>query len=193
MDQKKAKAIADEILSMIERHGHIEYGEQVTQKAHMYQSAKLAEKEGYDQETILASFLHDIGHICVLDQDTEFERLGEYGVMRHDRIGGDYLRDRGFSEKVAALVEGHVAAKRYLTFTDPKYYERLSEASKKTLEYQGGEMTEEEAREFDKSELFGMSLKMRTWDDEAKEPDTKTGNMEYLRQMIVEYLTGRDR
>lgn len=36
--------------------------------------------------------------------------------MNHEKIGADYLRERGFSEQVAVLVESHVTAKRYLTF-----------------------------------------------------------------------------
>ncbi len=39
------------------------------------------------------------------------------------------------------LVEYHVQAKRYLTFSQPDYYARLSEASRRTLAYQGGVMT----------------------------------------------------
>merc|ERR1719487_53440 len=42
---------------------------------------------------------------------------------QHDVIGGTYLRMKGFHEKVAHLVEGHVLAKRYLSTVEPGYYE----------------------------------------------------------------------
>jgi hypothetical protein len=58
------------------------------------------------------------------------------GVTGHERIGAEYLRRLGFSEKIAQLVEAHVPVKRYLTGKDTKYYEGLSNASKLSLKYQ---------------------------------------------------------
>jgi predicted HD phosphohydrolase len=91
--------------------------------------------EGFDDEVVLAAFFHDIGHLCAEGA----ENMGGYGVVSHERLGADYLRRAGFSERMARLVEYHVEAKRYLTF-GAGYYERLSEASRRTLEYQGGVM-----------------------------------------------------
>src|SRR3546814_10323744 len=53
------------------------------------------------------------------------------------RLGGELLLQSGFPERMATLVAGHVTAKRYLTLKEPGYYDRLSDASKKTLEFQG--------------------------------------------------------
>ena len=158
-----------EIFDLYHKLGNEQYGENVTQLQHALQSAKLAEEAGYDEEVILAAFLHDIGHLSAISNP--HERMGEFGVVSHEKLGSQFLLERGFSTKVAALVEGHVAAKRYLTFKDPIYYERLSEASKNTLRYQGGPMTEEEARLFEQNPYFELSLLMRNWDDEAKIPD----------------------
>ena len=58
------------------------------------------------------------------------------GVTSHERIGAEYLRKLGFSNKVAQLVESHVPVKRYLTGKDHSYYESLSGASKLSLKYQ---------------------------------------------------------
>lgn len=58
------------------------------------------------------------------------------GVTGHERIGAEYLRKLGFSEKIAQLVEAHVPVKRYLTGKDKAYYEGLSAASKLSLKYQ---------------------------------------------------------
>ena len=70
---------------------------------------------------------------------------------------------------MARLVEYHVEAKRYLTLRKPGYYARLSEASRRTLEYQGGVMTEAQADAFEGDPLFSVSLRMREWDEQAKE------------------------
>ncbi len=122
--------------------------------------------EGFDDEVILAAFFHDLGHICV-SQNKENSMEG-YGVKRHEQIGADYLRRNGFPERVAQLVENHVQAKRYLTYHQPDYYNSLSEASKKTLEFQGGKMTAGEAAAFEKDTLFDISIRMRRWDELAE-------------------------
>jgi len=166
---KTIESAVNEIFDLYTLYGEADYiGEPVSQIEHMSQSAQLAMQEGYDDEVILAAFFHDIGHICVTHSEAG-KNMGGYGMKRHEQIGADFLRARGFSERVAQLVENHVQAKRYLTFQDPDYYHQLSEASKKTLEYQGGVMTEEEAKTFEKDPLFEVSIRMRRWDELAKE------------------------
>lgn len=54
------------------------------------------------------------------------------------------------------------------------YYENLSDASQRTLNYQGGKMTEEEIKQFESMEFFNLCLKSREWDDKAKVKDMKT-------------------
>merc|ERR1719456_49037 len=89
---------------------------------------------------------------------------------QHDVIGGTYLRMKGFHEKVAHLVEGHVLAKRYLSTVEPGYYEALHKVSKRTLAFQGGPMTDEEAKIFRKDLLFDECCQQRKWDEAAKLP-----------------------
>ena len=166
-------------------HGHHQYGEKVTQLQHMVQSARLAEEEGYDEEVILAAFLHDIGHFFGKESS---DHMGDYGVKSHEQIGANYLLSLGFSEKIAALVNGHVAAKRYLTFTQPGYYDRLSEASKQTLIHQGGPMNETEAVAFKASPYFEMSIKMREWDEDGKVPENAEHDLEKYGEMMMRHL-----
>ena len=155
-----------EVFGLYERFGDSDYiGEPVSQIEHMSQAAQCALAEGFDDEVVLAAFFHDIGHICSEDA----ENMGGFGVVSHERLGADYLRSAGFSERMARLVEYHVQAKRYLTLREPGYYERLSEASRRTLEYQGGVMTQTEAEAFEKDPLCAVSLRMRHWDEQAKE------------------------
>jgi 2-amino-1-hydroxyethylphosphonate dioxygenase (glycine-forming) len=173
--------VVDEIFSLYARFGNEDYiGEPVSQIEHMSQSAQLAMKEGFDDEVILAAFFHDIGHICVSRNSAN--NMGGYGVKSHEKIGADFLREKGFPETVAKLVENHVQAKRYLTFKHPEYYNNLSEASKKTLVYQGGVMTEAEAERFENDPLFEASIRMRYWDELAKETEVPIVDLSVLKE-----------
>jgi phosphonate degradation associated HDIG domain protein len=179
----------DKVIGLYVRFGSADYiGEPVSQIEHMAQSAQMAQQEGYDNEVILAAFFHDIGHL--LAQDKEMESMGGFGVKRHEQIGADFIREMGFPERVAKLVENHVQAKRYLTFKYPEYLTKLSEASLQTLGYQGGPMNAEEAKDFEKDPLFEVSLKMRSWDEAAKEEYVPVPDLTIYREMALEVLVG---
>jgi len=174
-----------EVFGLYERFGDSDYiGEPVSQIEHMSQAAQLAMAEGFDDEVVLAAFFHDIGHICGQDA----ENMGGFGVAGHERLGADYLRRAGFSERLAQLVEYHVQAKRYLTCKEPGYYERLSEASRRTLEYQGGVMSAEEARAFEQDPLCAVSLRLRHWDEQAKELWVPVMDLQVLKDKAVRLL-----
>lgn len=172
--------VIEEVFSLYTKYGDADYiGEPVSQMEHMSQAAVLAIKEGSDDEVILAAFFHDIGHICVMMN--EENNMGGFGVKSHEKIGADYLRGIGFPEKVAKLVENHVQAKRYLTYKYSEYYNGLSEASKKTLEYQGGKMNNEEATAFQNDPLFDISILMRKWDELAKDENVPVIDLQDLK------------
>lgn len=184
----QAIQVADEIINLFQSYGGNEYaGEKVTQLEHMYQAAGLAEEQGYDEEVILAAFLHDIGHICVSAEKEN--QMDGFGIMDHEEVGASFLQQRGFSKRLIRLVESHVEAKRYLTYARPEYYEQLSEASKKTLEFQGGKMSEEEARAFEQYPLFDLIIQMRLWDEAAKMEQQPVGSLDKYRNMIIRHLT----
>jgi len=191
MDTEKARQLTNEIMNYYEMNGGEEYaGEKITQLEHMVQAAQLAEEQGYDEETVLAAFLHDIGHICEAGDGDN--KMGEFGIKDHEEIGADFLQEKGFSKKVVRLVQSHVEAKRYLTFKDPEYYEKLSDASKKTLEYQGGRMTEEEANAFEHYPLFDLIIKMRKWDEQAKIEHKPLPALAHYRKMILHHLESQN-
>lgn len=177
----------EEVFQLYERYGDSDYiGEPVSQLEHMSQSAEFALREGFDDEVVLAAFFHDIGHICVLN--TSHNSMGGFGVKSHEKIGADFLRTCGFPERVAQLVENHVQAKRYLTFRYPNYYEHLSEASKRTLEFQGGVMTSAEATKFENDPLFELSILMRKWDELAKETNIPIMDVAELKKKAISVL-----
>lgn len=153
---------------LFEKHGgEAYYGEAVTQYEHAIQSAYSAEQyDPNDEELIVAAFLHDVGHLLGENEDL----MENLGVLRHEHVGAEYLRTQiGLSEHVCYLVRNHVNAKRYLTHVDKDYYGRLSDTSKQTLVYQGGPMTNDEAEEFRSHPHFELSLRMRTFDEAAKD------------------------
>ena len=188
---KTPSQVVEEVFGLYKKFGDADYiGEPVSQMEHMSQSAQLAIDEGFDDEVILAAFFHDIGHICVMDGQGD-ESMGGYGKKSHEKIGADYLRSCGFPERVAKLVENHVQAKRYLTYKYPEYYEKLSEASKRTLEYQGGVMSDAEGRSFEVDPLFGTSILMRKWDELAKEINVPIIDLEVLKKKAFSVLKTR--
>lgn len=159
-----------QVLELFEKWGAYDYiGEEVTQTEHMIQSAMLAESEGATEEEILGALFHDVGHLVTI-QNIE-NQMGSLGQMGHENIGAHYLKQLGFSDTVCKLVCSHVGTKRYLVAKDKNYYHELSEASKQTLEYQGGPMNEDEMIEYEKDPLLSSYLKIRSWDDRAKIPD----------------------
>jgi 2-amino-1-hydroxyethylphosphonate dioxygenase (glycine-forming) len=112
-----------------------------------------------------------------------------YGIVDHEKIGAEFLSKKGFSEKITRLIESHVGAKRYLTFKNPAYYEKLSEASKATLNFQGGRMTEQEAKDFESEDLFSLFITLRGWDERAKEEHVPLPDLEKYRNMMINHLT----
>jgi phosphonate degradation associated HDIG domain protein len=179
--------IIAEVFALYEQHGDEDYiGEPVSQMEHMSQAAVLAQAEGYDDEVILAAFFHDIGHLCAAG--TEAGSMDGMGNIDHEKLGADYLLDRGFSPRLAKLVNGHVIAKRYLTYKHPEYFEKLSPASRATLNFQGGVMSAEEAAIFEQDPDVNLIIRMRYWDDEAKLQNIPVNNIAYLKAIAINHL-----
>ena len=191
MTEEKARAIIDEVFSLYENYGSEDYiGEPVSQIEHMCQAAQLAEKEGFDDEVILAAFFHDIGHLC--EHIMSVGHMDGYGVTDHEALGGNFLKENFFSDRVAKLVESHVRTKRYLTYRFPEYYEKLSPASKMTLSKQGGMMTATEAELFEADPLSDLYIKLRQWDDEAKVENIPLPGLEKYKEMAYRHLLSQE-
>lgn len=182
-----ATTAVDEVIALLRNAGGEQYfGEAVTKLEHAVQCAwyaQLADTE--DEELILAALLHDVGHL-VDEEDTE--RDERVGVVNHDEIGERWLLARGFSPRLARLVGGHVDAKRYLTATNAGYLQRLSPASTETLALQGGPMSPGEAAAFAASPDLQDMLRLRTWDEMAKDPQWSGPGLEAYREMMLRHL-----
>lgn len=141
------------------------YDESVTELEHALQSAALAEAAGSDDTLIAAALLHDVGHLVLRDhvpigQELEVDH-------RHEEAGADLLAEL-FGPEVAEPVRHHVAAKRYLCSVEDEYLGRLSPASIRSLEVQGGPMSPDEVEAFGSSPWSPQAVQVRRWDDEAK-------------------------
>ena len=177
------KTDINNVFNLFNKYGNNGYiGEKVTQLEHATQCAFLAEEFcyinicPYKDDLIIGSFLHDIGHLLIFDNVNDnnvnkMETMGDYGVMNHEEEGYNYLKERGFNNNICEFVKNHIKTKRYLITKNPEYYEKLSGASKKTFEYQGGKLSENELREFENDKLFKYHLKIREFDDNAKSTD----------------------
>ena len=178
-------ATADRVLNLLSSSGQAEYhGEQVSQLEHALQAAHLAAEDDGDDQEIIAALLHDIGHIWPV----EGRQVTSVGVVEHDEVGAHALRELGFSDDVADIVNGHVAAKRYLVATDEAYAAKLSDVSVESLRLQGGPMSADEVQDFHRSPNWRSKVRVRTWDDRAKIPGADVPGLESYREMITAHL-----
>ncbi len=184
MDSIEQKVIcALQSLETAEKTNYI--GEAVSQLEHALQCAFFSEQAGYSEDVVLASLFHDIGHFA---SQTEQCNMANLGIVYHEWIGAKLVYDMGFSAKVAILIGNHVDAKRYLAGKKKSYYERLSVASKGTLVFQGGPMTETEMNQFENHPCFKEILQVRISDEKGKEIALKVPDLNYYRPMIKAHI-----
>lgn len=143
-----------------ERGGRL-YGEGVSQTEHALQCAVLAEADGAAPSLILAALLHDVGHLFE-DEATALET-----DARHEIVSAQALKDL-FGEDVRTPIALHVAAKRYLCFTEPAYLQALSPASQQSLKLQGGPFEADEAAAFERRPYWREAVALRRYDDLGK-------------------------
>ena len=171
------------IMNLYKTHGNTNYfGEKVTKTEHMIQCALEAQKNNEDEFIVLACLLHDIGHFLAQDN------MNGLGVIEHGLLGYYYLKDLNMDARICYLIKKHVDAKRYLVTIDENNYNNLSDASKKTLEYQGGKMTKEELISMEIDDEFLNILKVRKYDDMGKSEDKEIPDIETFIPLIRKYL-----
>ena len=173
------------VLTIMAAADQAEYiGEPISQLAHGLQSAHLATRAGQPEVVVLAALFHDIGHLI----DYSAEQMDGLGVIDHEGLGATFMRELGFSETLCHLVRSHVQGKRYLCYRKAGYHDALSPASRGTLEWQGGPMTCDEARDFEDDPWFETILRMRVFDDRAKDPDASVPKLDSYRDMMERHL-----
>lgn len=185
MKQTGAEAVLDRLLALIEARGGSWYGaERLSETAHSLQCAALAERHGAPPALIAAALLHDIGHL--LEGATEGD--AEHGRDdRHEETGAEYLA-QWFGPEVTEPVRLHVAAKRYLCATAPDYARRLSAASTRSLNLQGGPMGSAEVAALERNPSLADAVRLRQWDEDAKVVGMPTPPLDHFRAALVAAL-----
>lgn len=179
----------DRLFGYLRENGQSMYDEAVTQLAHGLQCAALAEEAGYAAEAQVAALLHDLGHLVLDEHDERDDFLAE--DQQHEIVGAR-LVTRWFGAEVGAPVALHVAAKRYLVAVDPGYFAGLSQASIRSLEVQGGPMSEDEVERFARRPHADLAVELRRWDDLGKVPGAAVPDLEHWRPAVVSCLAARD-
>jgi gamma-butyrobetaine dioxygenase len=180
--------IVTELLDLLEQQGGQLYGgEAVTEREHALQAALAAEHAGAAPALIAAALLHDIGHL--LPQSWVGDGNKEHDLL-HEESGAAWL-SRHFPPEVFEPVRLHVAAKRHLCYAEPGYLDGLSPMSRASLRVQGGPFTAEEAATFLANPHAQAAVKLRRWDDAAKEPDLPTPPLEHYRRYLESVRTNR--
>jgi gamma-butyrobetaine dioxygenase len=178
-----ADLVVDEIADLFARRGEEHYGEDITQLEHALQTAALARRAGSPPALVAAALLHDIGHL--IDGANDW---GE-GDLRHDRTGSRWL-EQHFGPEVTQPVRLHVAAKRYLCTAEPGYFDRLSSASVRSLQHQGGPMTAAQAEAFCREPGFADGVALRRWDDGGKVEGLEVGSLDDYRPLLTGLVRG---
>jgi len=171
----------DEIFAAYINKGSRAYGgERINQLEHALQTAMLAEQAGADASLIVASLLHDYGHLIHNFGDDVFRS----GIDdRHEILGAEKL-SAVFGDAVTMPIRMHVEAKRYLCAIDSQYMKNLSPASTWSLKLQGGPFTATESEQFIKRPFADKAAKLRRWDESAKQFGLRTPNLDHFRQYL---------
>ncbi|MFO1085321.1 MAG: phosphodiesterase [Reyranellaceae bacterium] len=169
--------LRQELLEIFAGRATRRYGlSEINQLQHALQAAALAEADGAPPATVLASLLHDVGHMI--------HELGEDPASRgvddiHEELGARWLAER-FGPEVSEPVRLHVAAKRYLCAAEPDYFGKLSSDSVRSLALQGGPMSAEEAEAFQRHPQFAEAVRLRRYDEAAKDPRARTADFDHF-------------
>jgi [1-hydroxy-2-(trimethylamino)ethyl]phosphonate dioxygenase len=170
-------ALRQQLLEVFAGRATRRYGlSAVSQLQHALQAASMAEADGASAATVLASLLHDVGHMI--------HDLGEEPAARgiddvHEELGARWLA-RHFRPDVAEPVRLHVAAKRYLCAVEADYFGKLSPDSVRSLGLQGGPMSVDEVETFRAHPFHAEAVRLRRYDEAAKDPHAKTADFDYF-------------
>jgi gamma-butyrobetaine dioxygenase len=178
-----------DVVAMLQQRGHRRYGEGVTQLQHGLQCAALARRAHADDDLVLAALLHDIGHLATRSERVRAPEAGtgEAPDRHHGHDAAAVLRPY-VPERIGWLVEHHVVAKRYLCTVDPQYAARLSPASRRSLDLQGGALGPESCATLERHPWFADALALRRWDDLAKDPGASVPALDAYLPFLARYF-----
>ncbi len=180
-----ADEIVEQIVDAFAKCGHLDYGENISMKEHMLQTAFLADENDEENNVVVAALLHDFGHlICNMPNNTFEEGSDNY----HEELGAKALQD-WFEDDIVDAVRLHVDAKRYLCAANPKYKDKLSKASITTMAIQGGPMNKREMLAFRRKKGHRIAIRIRAYDDLGKMPEMQRPGLNYYLPKIKKCLS----
>ena len=174
--------IVDVVMERLAATAAESYGERVTMLDHALQSAALAQADDAGDEMVLACLLHDLGHVL--------GNAGDWGDPGHSEVGARALQ-AWFAPGVVEPIRHHVDAKRYRVAVEPAYHDRLSLASKMSLEEQGGPFSPDQAEAFGRLPFRTEALALRAYDDDGKVEGLTIPPLESYRPRIADALAAR--
>ena len=157
----------------------------ITQRQHALQAAWLAEKTGCPDSLVVASLLHDIGHL-VHDLG---DNPAETGVDDQHEDRGYQVLSAWFGPEITEPVRLHVAAKRYLCATEADYFAKLSKDSVLSLSLQGGPMSLAEVTAFDALPQSAAAIQLRRFDEQAKVKNLETPPVQHFLSYVERCLS----
>ena len=172
--------IIEKIISNFSNNNSLYIGEKLTMSEHMIQSAMLAEKSKCNDDLICSCLLHDYGHFLIDNPDELVKNKLDGG---HELIGYEYLK-KFFKKQIVEPIRYHVLAKRYLA-RNKTYFEKLSKASKVSLELQGGILNDKDTESFKRKSYFKSSILFLKFDEAAKKTYVKMKTIHDYKKLLI--------
>lgn len=163
---------ADALRELLDSLATLPYGgEPIDQRTHALQCSWHALHDLRDDAFVIACALHDIGRAPAV--------ASVHPGVPHEVAGARFVA-RFLPTRAAALIAGHVDAKRYLVSVDDRYRAALSRTSVVSLARQGGGMSADERAQFEADPICDDLIALRRYDDAAKRPGAPTASIEEI-------------
>lgn len=144
-----------------------DFGEEITHLEHAMQTYYHLKDQ--DLELRVAGFWHDLGHsYCQSQSQAMLDEDGTIlGMNDHDSLVKQHFTGT-LTDRICQIMGMHTIAKRYQCERDG--IEKLSLASTKTLDLEGGLLSDEERTRFTEDIHFKDALILRNADNAGKDP-----------------------
>ena len=109
--------------------------------------------------------------------------------LHHETVGAQWLA-HFFPAAVTDSVRLHVLAKQWLCAMDEDYWHGLSEASRRSLEVQGGPMGPAAVAAFQATAGWQQAVALRKRDDLGKQRDARVSALDSFRSTVLHVLKG---
>lgn len=176
-----AEQFVDDLLRFMREEGATRYDDAVSQLDHALQAAHLADRSNAPSSEVAAALLHDVGHLLLEEHDAQGDFLDV--DLEHEIVGAEWLAQI-FPLAVTDPIREHVNAKRFLCTVDERYRSRLSRASQRSLELQGGLMSQGELQNARELPHFESAIALRRRDDGAKVQNREVPDLEHYRALL---------